>query len=279
MYSIDGNLLNGIDLASYLAKFKTYSLGALVISLIIVIELWVIFKKCGKPGVASIIPIWNVWTLFEVSGIAGWLCLIPIANFIGILVAYFKLPKRFNKSAALGLGILFLPVIFLGVLALSKTSDKKEEVKEETPVNNTPNPALDTVPDLMAEQTPMTNNQPINEMVADKEFVKEEPALNTTEPVSNNPLPKTEEVVEVKKEEPIINAFEMPAPRGDNQVINDMTPEVKEEVLDVLDDQEEPTTVNEAINSDITIPKKCPACGNDNKYTNKVCDICGANLE
>ena len=40
-----------------------------------------------------------------------------------------------------------------------------------------------------------------------------------------------------------------------------------------------PQMVNEAINSDITVTKKCAICGAENTYSNKTCEKCGNVLE
>jgi len=65
-------------------KYKTRVI-ALIPSIILIIAMWKVFDKAGKPGWAAIIPFYNTYILFEVAGMNGWmflLMLIPIVNVI-----------------------------------------------------------------------------------------------------------------------------------------------------------------------------------------------------
>lgn len=96
------------------------ALIGLVIALILIISLWKIFTKAGQPGWAAIVPIYNIIVLLQILGKPLWwivLMFIPFVNFIvGILLAI-SLAERFGKSAAYGIGIAFLGIIFLPMLA------------------------------------------------------------------------------------------------------------------------------------------------------------------
>jgi hypothetical protein len=91
----------------------------LAILVVVVIGLWKVFQKAGKPGWASIIPIYNVIVLLEIIGKPIWwivLFFIPCVNFIvGILVAL-EVAKSFGKSAGFGVGLAFLPFVFYPIL-------------------------------------------------------------------------------------------------------------------------------------------------------------------
>lgn len=239
------NDFGSVNTGTITSMLGTFGLVGGFISILMIVELWIIYKKCGKKGWLSLIPIANVWTLFTIVDLPGWLSLIPVANFVGIIVAYFKLPKKFGKSAAYGLGIMFLPYIFLGLLAFSKSEVKNEENKNEevsmmdtpdqimAPVDNQTNiesnmnvneiPAVQNnvqVPDLMAaptsEELAPTNLG--NENVTTN-TINEEPALNLgEEPVMPVVEMSAEPVVDVK-EEPV-SAFDMTAPSPENNEIN-----------------------------------------------------------
>ena len=107
----------GLSLETFISILGTYSIIVSIASILYIVEIWLVFKKCGKKGWYSLIPFLNTWTLFEISGLPGWLSLVPVANIIGLLVVYFKLPKRFGKGIGFGFGMLFLPYIFMGILA------------------------------------------------------------------------------------------------------------------------------------------------------------------
>lgn len=309
------NDFTSLDFSALSAYLGVISIAFLILGLITIIELWKIYKKCNKPGWATLIPIYNLWVFLEISGLPGWLSILPVANAIGLLVAYFKLPKRFGKSGAFGLGILFFPIIFLGILAFSKNAKTDSDLgsvetkPEETPVpmNNdvTPSVAQETAtPDLMAaETTPMP--APATTAPEPKPVMEEAPALNLEEPVKEETAPQvTPEPVTVN--EPVmeeVNAFEMPMPANNiptpTPEVLSSTPEVlpqveasplpevlpqvgeapKPELLDNVEELDLPKMANEAINSDINATKTCALCGHVNAYTNKTCEICGATLE
>lgn len=222
-FKIGDSPVANVDYSQIMTLLSTYALFVGLISILVIVEMWIIYKKAGKPGWAAIVPIYNMWVFFEIADLPGWLSLIPVANFVGMLVAYFKIPKKFGKSGAFGLGILLLPIIFLGVLAFSKVKNDNTETTTSEMTNDTPamsNVPTDnqmsnenTVPDLMAA-APSINNNEINTVVEEKTFVQEEPGLNLSESVPEeipSIMPTTNNEQTPINEEPI-NAFEMPSP-------------------------------------------------------------------
>ena len=66
-----------------------------------IVACWLLFKKAGKPGWASIVPFYNVYTLFEITWGSGWrflMLLIPIYNIVLGIQTCIKLAKAFGKS-------------------------------------------------------------------------------------------------------------------------------------------------------------------------------------
>jgi len=92
-------------------------LGTLIIS---VIAMWRLFEKAGKPGWASIIPIYSSIVLLEIIGKPTiwilWL-LIPCTSPIFAIWSLNLLMKSFGKDEGYTIGVLFLPFIFLPMLA------------------------------------------------------------------------------------------------------------------------------------------------------------------
>jgi hypothetical protein len=94
-----------------------------------IVSMWKIFTKAGKPGWASIIPIYNIVVLFRISGLNALLILlmfIPIVNVVMIFVLYINLAKSFGKGAGFGLGLIFLNIIFMPILAFSNAEYQGE---------------------------------------------------------------------------------------------------------------------------------------------------------
>ncbi len=91
----------------------------IAIAVVVIIGVWKVFEKAGKPGWAAIIPIYNYIILLEIIGKPVWwviLLFIPIANIIVLFIISFKLAEAFGKSAGFGIGLVFLPFIFYPIL-------------------------------------------------------------------------------------------------------------------------------------------------------------------
>jgi len=92
----------------------------LALWVVVVISLWRIYQKAGRPGWASLIPIYNVVVLLQIAGKPAWwifLLLIPLVNIVTALMAYIALAKAFGKGAGFGVGLVLLCVIFFPILA------------------------------------------------------------------------------------------------------------------------------------------------------------------
>lgn len=101
-----------------------YMIIMLAVAVFSIVSMWKVFKKAGKEGWAALIPIYNLVVLFQISGIDPkkllWLFLPIIGQtivFVYLIMAYMKLAKAFGKSSGFAAGLIFLNVIFMGILA------------------------------------------------------------------------------------------------------------------------------------------------------------------
>jgi hypothetical protein len=81
---------------------------------------WAIYTKAGQPGWASIVPIYNLLVQADIVGISRWsvlLALIPIVNIVFLIYLMHLLAKSFGKEMGFTMGLIFLPFIFLPMLA------------------------------------------------------------------------------------------------------------------------------------------------------------------
>lgn len=109
---------------SALGNVITQYLGFMtVIYVLLIIAMWKIFTKAGKPGWASIVPIYNVVVMFQIIGLNPWLLLlylIPVVNFVAAIVFSImqasRLSKAFGKGTGFAFGLFFLNPIFLLIL-------------------------------------------------------------------------------------------------------------------------------------------------------------------
>lgn len=109
---------------STLGSVITQYLGFMTIFyILLVIAMWKVFTKAGKPGWASIIPVYNVVVMFQIIGLNPWLLLlylIPVVNFVVAIVFSImqasRLSKAFGKGTGFAIGLFFLNPIFLLIL-------------------------------------------------------------------------------------------------------------------------------------------------------------------
>lgn len=131
MYDYSYETYNMLDSAASGTAFGIFA-GMSVVSWIIsvvlaifaVICLWKVFEKAGKPGWASIIPIYNAVVTLQIVGMSPWLLLLMLIPFANIIIAlvltvlvYVKLAEKFGKSGGFAVGLIFLNIIFMAILA------------------------------------------------------------------------------------------------------------------------------------------------------------------
>lgn len=108
-------------LLTFLALFPII-FGAL--GLLMIVSFWKIFTKAGKPGWTSIIPVYNIIVLLEIVNKPTWwviLCLIPFVNIIIFFIIWHELAKSFGKGIGYTIGLIFLPLIFIPMLAFGNS--------------------------------------------------------------------------------------------------------------------------------------------------------------
>ena len=83
----------------------------LIFIVLFVVAMWKLFIKAGQPGWKAIIPIYNVYILLKIVGRPGWwiiLYFIPLVNIVISLIVALDLAKRFGRSDAFGIILLWL---------------------------------------------------------------------------------------------------------------------------------------------------------------------------
>lgn len=93
---------------------------AIVFAVFIIVAEWKLFSKANQPGWAIFIPIYNILVLLKVAKMSWWnilLLLIPIVNIVITFMVYINIAKNYGKDAGFGVGMVFLPIIFIPVIA------------------------------------------------------------------------------------------------------------------------------------------------------------------
>ena len=96
------------------------TIAAVAIIVFMIVSVWKMFEKAGQPGWAAIIPIYNIIVMLQVAKKPVWwilLYFIPVVNIIVAVLVALALAERFGKSALFGIGILFLAIVFIPILA------------------------------------------------------------------------------------------------------------------------------------------------------------------
>lgn len=100
-----------------------------------IISVWKVFEKAGKPGWAAIIPIYNIIVLLQVAKKPEWwiiLFLIPGVNLVFYIWTINLVSLNFGKNEGFTIGLLLLPIIFWPILGFGSAeyNVEKKEVTE-----------------------------------------------------------------------------------------------------------------------------------------------------
>ncbi|MBU0716128.1 MAG: signal peptidase I [Verrucomicrobia bacterium] len=95
----------------------------LAFSILMIVAMWKVFVKAGRPGWAVLIPIYNTYVFLKIAGKPGWWLIwffIPLLNLIFGIIATVAFAQRFGKGAGFTVGLIFLPIIFIPILAFGE---------------------------------------------------------------------------------------------------------------------------------------------------------------
>jgi hypothetical protein len=119
-------------------------IAELLIALLVIVAMWKVFTKAGRPGWAAIIPIYNMYVWCKIVGRPGWwviLMLIPLVNIIIGIIVCIDLAKSFGKGAGFGIGIALLGIIFLPILGFGRAQYQGPSASQGVAVTPPPQPA------------------------------------------------------------------------------------------------------------------------------------------
>ncbi|MDO4283289.1 MAG: DUF5684 domain-containing protein [Clostridia bacterium] len=115
MYSTIREITNGV------AQFIG-SIFSLAIAILVIVAIWRLYERKGYPGWYLFIPIYNLYIMCEIAHVSPWillLLLIPGVNaFIGLYLCY-KVVQAYGRGFLFAVGVVFLPVIFIPLLAFT----------------------------------------------------------------------------------------------------------------------------------------------------------------
>ena len=92
----------------------------MAVSILMIIAMWRIFTKAGKPGWASLVPIYNMVVMMQIVGRPEWqvvLMFLPFAHIYISIVLPLDLAKSFGKTTGFGVLMIFFPAIMNPILS------------------------------------------------------------------------------------------------------------------------------------------------------------------
>ncbi len=132
-------------------------LGALIAVAAVVFYVicwWKLYTKAGRPGWAIFVPVYCAIELFNITwgnGVYFLYMLIPGINVLVILWSLLKFSEAYGHGVGYTLGLIFLPFVFIPVLAFGKSKHVRYEAKK---AKLTP-PAPAPVPEIPVPEVPM----------------------------------------------------------------------------------------------------------------------------
>lgn len=211
-----------------------------LVSIIMLVSMWRIFKKAEKKGWYALIPIYNLIVLFQIVNMSSWqviLYFIPFANFYPLIMVPLNLAKVFHKSSKFGWGLVLLPIVYYPILAFNKqayiginkdavfstsvdpnqvsaltenSEPEKTEEQEEKPQYPKPNITVGLGSNQVAFSVPKEHGKPPEMKTQDllkssepplAQFKVQSVAENAPNPTVFMQTPSVSETVEPKKQE------------------------------------------------------------------------------
>ncbi len=114
--------------------FLTYALYVLIISVLMGLSTWKLFKKMGHNPIFSFIPFYNYFIIQKETNHPKWWAIIaylPIVGPIMMSVFHLFLMRKFGKRGAVnGLLTVLLPFVFMATVNYSKNPEIETEEEE-----------------------------------------------------------------------------------------------------------------------------------------------------
>ncbi|MFN8416939.1 MAG: DUF5684 domain-containing protein [Cytophagaceae bacterium] len=118
------NAFNDPQMQESLGLLANIGMGLIVFVVALMVFMyicyWKIFVKAGHPGWASLVPLYNIYIYFKIINKPLWwiiLLIIPFVNIFFIIKMTHALSKSFGKDVGFTIGLIFLPYVFIAILA------------------------------------------------------------------------------------------------------------------------------------------------------------------
>jgi hypothetical protein len=139
-FDLSGSVMTGnispealTNFSSFFGSFFGMFLGGMfivrmiiwtAIAVFMIISRWKTFEKAGFPGWGIFIPFYNRYLMFKMAGRSGWnflWILVPPVFVVLMIINYFRRAERFGKHRTFGLGLRFIKIVFIPIIAFDKS--------------------------------------------------------------------------------------------------------------------------------------------------------------
>lgn len=134
----------------------------MAVSILMIIAMWRIFTKAGKPGWASLVPIYNMVVMMQIVGRPEWqvvLMFLPFAHIYISIVLPLDLAKSFGKTTGFGVLMIFFPAIMNPILAFGSSRYVGPVVQQQPVYGQPPQPGYYAPQPAYGQPQPYTQPQ------------------------------------------------------------------------------------------------------------------------
>jgi len=114
-YSYGTTSSSTMDPAALMVFMAVYFFIILVVAIPVIIGMWKVFVKAGKPGWAALVPIYNTYVMVEIAQKPSWwfvMFFVPFANVIFSIMTTLEIGRLFGKDTVFNIfGLLLFPTV------------------------------------------------------------------------------------------------------------------------------------------------------------------------
>jgi hypothetical protein len=92
----------------------------LIVVIVMVVSVWILFERAGRPGWAALIPFYNTIVFLDIIDKPWWhlfFLMIPFVNIYFGIVYTIEFVQRYGGSVGFAIGVLLLGIVFLPLMA------------------------------------------------------------------------------------------------------------------------------------------------------------------
>lgn len=101
---------------------------------LVIVPIWKVFEKAGKPGWACIVPIYGTMVMAEIGKKPSWWGLLTLIPYVGMIWGIWivnLIAKNFGKSTGFTVGLILLPFVFWPMLGYGDAQYQGDDLSSD----------------------------------------------------------------------------------------------------------------------------------------------------